>query len=225
MLFFRKPPISQIDSFAVSNIGKQRQNNEDNFAINGKYMDESVVAQCVDGKNVCVSGGTLSTAQQRSEMLSKLREQMKGMPAKQALDRVLALSDWPGTGERLMEYCVEMQIQDEQKKELILEALQQTAWRFGFIQTKAQTPDTLRLRYVGKPHATAMTYLNLELEKYLKWLHQKKVLTVMENGLPKYVILCEQMTGERVQFALPEGAEYDVSNDNAGYAIAACTLP
>jgi len=172
-----------------------------------------------------VSGGTLSTAQQRSEMLSKLREQMKGMPAKQALDRVLALSDWPGTGERLMEYCVEMQIQDEQKKELILEALQQTAWRFGFIQTKAQTPDTLRLRYVGKPHATAMTYLNLELEKYLKWLHQKKVLTVMENGLPKYVILCEQMTGERVQFALPEGAEYDVSNDNAGYAIAACTLP
>jgi len=60
MLFFRKPPISQIDSFAVSNIGKQRQNNEDNFAINGKYMDESVVAQCVDGKNVCVSGGTLT---------------------------------------------------------------------------------------------------------------------------------------------------------------------
>lgn len=60
MIFFRKPPISQIDSFAVSNIGKQRQNNEDNFAINGKYMDEITVAQCADGQNVCVSGGVLS---------------------------------------------------------------------------------------------------------------------------------------------------------------------
>ncbi len=57
MLFFKSTPITQIESFAVSNLGKERQNNEDNFAINGKYMDEFTVEQSADGCNVCVSGG------------------------------------------------------------------------------------------------------------------------------------------------------------------------
>lgn len=60
MLFLKKHPISQVESFAISNIGKQRQNNEDNFAINGRYMDEATVEQCINGKNVCVSGEALS---------------------------------------------------------------------------------------------------------------------------------------------------------------------
>lgn len=60
MLLKKHIPITQVESFSVSNLGYERQNNEDNFLINGQYMDEVMVDSGADGKNICVSGGTVS---------------------------------------------------------------------------------------------------------------------------------------------------------------------
>ena len=81
-----------------------------------------------------------------------------------------------------------------------------------------------RFRYVGKAHATAMTYLDLRLEEYLEWLHQKGVLAVQEDGGLKYLILCKPLTGTHIAFDVPAGASVEASFDNDGYAVVACTL-
>ena len=172
-----------------------------------------------------VSGGTVSAAQQRNEMLHTLRAQMKHMNLKEAIHTAIASSDWPGTGEMLLEYSVEMQLQDSAQTAAAEQILQQTVWRVGFVQTEASKPAVFRLRYVGKAHATAMTYLDLDLRSYLLWLHEKGTLTVLEGNRPRYLIICKPVTGTHVQFSLPAGAEYDASADNMGYAVVACTLP
>ena len=49
-----------------------------------------------------------------------------------------------------------------------------------------------------------MTYLDLKLEEYLEWLHQKGVLAVQEDGRLKYLILCKPLTGTHVAFDVPQ---------------------
>ena len=77
---------------------------------------------------------------------------------------------------------------------------------------------------MGKAHATAMTYLDLTLEEYLEWLHEKGALAVQEDGRLKYLILCKPLSGTHVAFDLPQEAAVEASFDNDGYAIVACTF-
>lgn len=175
--------------------------------------------------NLAVSGGTVSIAQQRAKLLTDFRAQMKGMPVQKALETVLDTSEWPGTGEMLREYSVDLRFRNPPTQGE-LEILFQTAWRHGFAKITCRFKDsqTLRFRYVGKAHAMAMTYLNLALEDYLLWLHEKEEMTVYEKGEPRYLILCKRMPGQRIKFFLPRDAEYDISADNMGYAVIACSL-
>ena len=70
----------------------------------------------------------------------------------------------------------------------------------------------------------AMRFLDLSFENYLQWLHEKEALTIYEENQPKYLILCKPVKDGRIAFELPANAVYEVSLDNLGYAIVACTL-
>lgn len=144
---------------------------------------------------------------------------------------VLGRAELPGTGEMIQEYTVEIRLVDgisRQADERSLEesaqgqALLQYAWRYGFVRSDPSQP--YRFRYVGKAHATAMTYLNLSLADYLEWLHQKQVIAVSAGGRIQYLIFCQPMKNDRIAFELPVGAVYEASLDNTGYAVVACTL-
>lgn len=105
-------------------------------------------------------------------------------------------------------------------------ALLRLAWRSGFIRRESEGggASAFCFRYVGKAHATAMTYLDLRLEEYLEWLHEKGVLAVQEDGRLKYLILCKPLTGTHIAFDVPKGTRVEASFDNDGYAVVACTL-
>ena len=179
--------------------------------------------------------GTLSQAQQREQQEQYARKLMQSMPPDEAVRHTLANFDQPGTGELLQEYTVELRFQTSEQNvadERPLETtshgqkLLQTAWRHGFIRSHpdAVNREAFRFRWVGKAHATAMTYLSLSLEEYLTWLHEKGTLTIEENGAIKYIILCKPVTGSHIAFSVPKGASCDASLDNMGYAVVACTL-
>ena len=180
--------------------------------------------------NLQVCGGTVSKAQQLEEQLSELRSQMKRTSVQKALGDVLGRTEWPGTGEMLGEHTVEMRFHSKESTDAFRnnaeETLLQIAWRHGFICTQQGGADgkPYRLRYVGKAHATAMTFLDLDLESYLYFLHQTGSLTIEEHGKPKYLIVCKAMQGTRVAFDLPVNACWEASLDNLGYAVVACTL-
>ena len=78
---------------------------------------------------------------------------------------------------------------------------------------------------MGKAHAAAMTYLDLDLCDYLDWLHQKGQLVICDGDRPVYLILCVPLSGDYAAFDLPVNSTFEVSLDNTGYALAACTLP
>lgn len=171
--------------------------------------------------------GSTSAAQQRQEQLHTMRNLMQHMPPAEALERVLDELDIPATGELLQEHAVEIRLRAAPG--MLLEnspqgqKLLQLAWRHGFVRTDpARYP--FRFRYVGMAHATAMTYLDVDLEQYLHWLHEKGVLTICDGSAPKYLILCRPMEGTRAAFSLPADASCEVSMDNLGYAVAACTF-
>ncbi|MCI6376746.1 MAG: hypothetical protein MR842_03155 [Clostridiales bacterium] len=179
--------------------------------------------------------GTQSAAEWRIEQISRIRARAETATLQEAVERTLRESEDPCLAEGLQEYTVEIRLSTGDAAEPDSRALEATpqgrallqlAWRCGFIQRRPGAKGALayRFRYVGQAHATAMTYLNLGLEEYAQWLHQKGTLTVYENGAPKYVILCKPMTGTHIELWLPEGASWDVSLDNLGYAVAACTL-
>lgn len=184
-----------------------------------KELFAALRAKGVSG--LAVSQGTLSTAQQRAAQENRLRFLMKTQPVEKALSQVLDELDPPGTGELLQEYTVELQFQHSAPMQE--QILTQTAWRYGFVQTDAAAhPD--RFRYVGRAHAVAMTYLDLELEAYLEWLHQKGVMIISDGSRLQYLILCQPVSGTHVSFQIPDGTQAEVSLDNLGYAIAACTF-
>lgn len=183
--------------------------------------------------NIVVCGGTVSAAQQRDRQIKELRQRMRKLPPGQAVEQTLQETDWPDTGEMLQEYTVELRVRaDMQAYDAPLEesesgqTLLQLAWRYGFIRTHAQGrgENPFRFRYVGKAHATAMTFLDLGLADYLQLLHEKECLTIHEGGQPKYVILCQKLQGTHVRFPIPINAICEASLDNTGYAVVACTL-
>ena len=185
---------------------------------------------------LAVWDGTVSPAEQRARLIAHAHSLLQSQTVESAVRNTYAVLDAPGTGELLQEYGVELRFRAgtaDTPLDIPLEStregqlLLQTAWRYGFIrpQPDAGGRESFRFRWVGKAHAAAMTYLELSLKDYLSWLHEKGVLTIMEAGTPKYVIVCEPFAGSRTAFSLPEGAVYEASLDNMGYAVVAATLP
>lgn len=172
-----------------------------------------------------VCRGTMTPLEQREWRLQRLRMLSAQMPLNEATLRTLAETDAPGTGELQQEYTVDITIVGDgaQVAEQSV-ALKHTAWRYGFIPLQIGDSPIYRCRYVGEAHATAMTYLDLELKDYLELLHQKQVMHIKRDEDVNYLILCRPMNDGFVEFKYPENARWEVSLDNMGYAIMACTL-
>lgn len=178
--------------------------------------------------------GTLSRAEQHELRLAELRRGASAMSLDTAVARVLGGTDAPGQGELQQEYTVEIRlissggVPDERPLGTSEQGrfLLQHAWRFGFIRPRPDSEGALqyRFRYVGEAHSTAMTYLNLDMDSYLELLREKRVMTVRRDGKLRYIILCAPMGETHIEFALPVGASCEASLDNAGWAVAACTL-
>lgn len=175
-------------------------------------------------KSLSVYRGTISSAQQQQALVQKTREYMQMYPPEEAIQRSVALYEWPGTSSLLLENTVEIGTFDGSALEATKDgqALLQLCWREGFVRESAHMP--FRFRYVGKAHATAMTYLDLNLPEYLQWLHQKGILTVSAGGKLQYLILCQPIHNGYATFDLPECEQIELSMDNTGYALAACTF-
>lgn len=177
--------------------------------------------------------GTVSAAQQRDRQISRMRTLMRGAAPEQARAQMLSELVWPASAELFQEYTVELRFRgegalpDSRPLESTRQGqtLLQLAWRYGFVRSNPEGKGAYCFRYVGKAHAAAMTYLDLSLEAYLKWLHRQGVLTIAVGGQPKYIIQCRPMQGTHVAFSLPVGAETEASLDNLGYAVTASTLP
>lgn len=183
----------------------------------------------VDG--IYVWQGSTTRKQQKNLLIQQMRQLMDAHSPEEAARMAYQMADIPGTGDLLQEYAVELRFVDgitHQPDERALEdtpqgqTVLQLAWRYGFVRTDTNHP--YRFRYVGKAHATAMTYLDLCFADYLEWLHQKGVIVVSAGGQPQYLIMCKPLTGKYIAFDIPVGASYEISLDNTGYAMAACTL-
>lgn len=158
------------------------------------------------------------------------------MPLNEAVSRTIAETDGPQTGDLQQEYTVEIRLSVNGSSLPDERPLGQSEPRplpdakrhggHGFIQRNPEGPgaQAYRFRYVGEAHATAMTYLDLNFESYLRLLHKKGVVTVQKDGKLRYIILCSPMEETHVEFLLPANAHYDASLDNMGYAVVACTL-
>lgn len=186
-------------------------------------------------EGVCVWQGTISFQEQQTMRKTELRGLMKENTVNQAVVQVNEAMDPPGKGDLLQEYTVEIRLRTEQSDQPDQrrpeespegQTLLQLAWRYGFIRTHPNGTEehAWRFRYVGKAHAAAMTYLDLDLENYLNWLHEKRELTIYAGEKPQYFITCQPVEGKYVDFQLPAGTEYEMSLDNTGYAVAACVL-
>jgi len=183
----------------------------------------------IDG--IYVYQGTTTESEQYQRLVDDMRMYMKNNIPDTARVKVLNQAEMPGRGELVQEHTVELmllkngtKISDEggQEKNPTWQTLLQYAWRYGFVRSDPKWP--YRFRYVGKAHATAMTYLDLNLADYLEWLHQKRVIAISSGKRLQYLILCQPMNGKRTAFEIPEGSVYEASYDNTGYAVVACTL-
>ncbi|NLO84167.1 MAG: M15 family metallopeptidase [Clostridiales bacterium] len=182
-----------------------------------------------------VSGGTLSAMQQREIQLDQLTRYAALMSLNDAVVRTRTQTDAPGHGELEQEYTVEirpnlasMALADDRPLGETEHGryLLKDIWRYGFVQRSPNGEGAKKycFRFVGKAHATAMTYLDIPFESYLLHLHQKGEITVRSDGEIKYIILCKPMEGTHVEFLLPISATYEISLDNMGYAVVACTM-
>lgn len=174
--------------------------------------------------NLFVCQGTLSAAQQKQAFLQQGRQLMQFYTPDEAAMLMDERVDRPGTGSLLLGNTVDIQSGDGSNLAECPQGqmLLRWCWRFGFVRERKDRPD--RFRYVGKAHATAMTYLDLDLKAYLEWLHLKECLCVYEDGQLRHLILCQPMKGDYAVFQLPECRNVEVSMDNMGYALAACTF-
>lgn len=179
--------------------------------------------------------GTLSRAEQREQQKVFFRSRMAVSAPDRAFEETIEQLDWPGTGELQQEYTVELRFHagtPQQAEEKRFEesrrgqTLLQNAWRYGLIRSnpKASGREAFRFRYVGKAHATAMTYLDLGLEEYLEWLRQKEVMVIADAAGPQYIILSKPLENGRAELILPQDASIEASLDHAGNAVVACTL-
>lgn len=176
-----------------------------------------------------VCRGTMTPWEQEAWRLSSFREYASALPLEAAAARAFAETDDPGRGDLLQEYTVELCLAgDDGSEKPMLEAspegrkLLQSAWRYGF--AVEQKNNRWRLRYVGKAHAAAMVFLDVDLEEYLHLLHEKRVLQVRRDETTTYLIFCQPVEEEYVEFLLPKNVKYEVSLDNLGYAVVACAV-
>ena len=176
-----------------------------------------------------VCRGTLTPLEQKQHRLRVFLEYARDMPLEEAALRTLKETDAPGCGSLMQEYTVELCLAsspDAEKKPLTESregrTLLQTAWRYGFVQEEGE--NRWRFRYVGKAHAAAMVFLDLNMADYLSHLHEKGIIQVKADADTTYLILCSPMSGEYAELLLPKGLKCDVSCDGTGYALAACEI-
>lgn len=179
--------------------------------------------------------GTQTPAEQLEDWLTFARQSAGQFSLDTAIAQTQEEMEPPGSGELLQEYTVELRMSTEGKAVPDERPLEETvqgrqllrfAWRNGFVrtQTTGSKRDQFRFRYVGIAHATAMTYLDVDLPTYLAILHEKRTLTVQGEGGQLYLIQCVPAAGNHVVLSVPKGAEYEVSLDNTGYAVVASVL-
>ena len=184
---------------------------------------------------LCVWSGTMSEDEQAAARAAAALQRAAGMTLEDAVRGTLAEYGPVAGAEERQEYTVEIRLNGPSAMEPDPRPLEETeqgrmllhlAWRSGFIRREPEGTgaEAFRFRYVGKAHATAMTYLDLELEEYLLWLHQKGTVAIRQDGALEYLILCKPLTGTHVEFSVPKGSTVEASFDNDGYAIVACTF-
>ena len=175
-----------------------------------------------------ISRGTLTPLEQRERRLSRFRVLAASHSLQEAAERACQETDTPGCGELLQEYTVDVTAPPDAERPLEEtprgRMLMQTAWRYGFVVV-SRSRDGARLRYVGEAHAAAMTCLGLDFAEYLDFLHRHRQVLIRPTGEVGYWIVCQPMQGKYTEFSLPESTAQEVSLDNLGYAVAACTLP
>lgn len=176
-----------------------------------------------------VCRGTLTPLEQKQHRLRVFLEYARELPLEEAALLALQKTDAPGCGPLMQEYTVELCLAaspDAEKKPLTESregrTLLQTAWRYGFVQEEGE--NCWRFRYVGKAHAAAMVFLDLNMADYLSHLHEKGIIQVKADADTTYLILCSPMAGEYAELLLPKGLKCDVSGDGTGYALAACEI-
>lgn len=176
-----------------------------------------------------VCRGTLTPLEQKQQRLEVFLEYARKMSLEEAALRTLTQTDAPGCGLLMQEYTVELCLAaspDGEKRPLAEtregRTLLQTAWRYGFVQEEDE--NRWRFRYVGKAHAAAMVFLNLNMRDYLSHLHEKGIVQVRADADTTYLILCSPMAGEYAELLLPKGLKCEISTDNLGYALAACEI-
>ena len=188
-----------------------------------------------DVSGLCVWSGTLTRTEQAASQAQAALRYAAQMSLEDAVRKTLAQDTPVSAAEQRRDDTVEIRLiagssEDPDPRPLDDtqqgRALLRLAWRSGFIrrEPEGEGASAFRFRYVGKAHATAMTYLDLTLEEYLEWLHEKGVLAVQEDGRLKYLILCKPLSGTHVAFDLPQEAAVEASFDNDGHAIVACTF-
>lgn len=188
-----------------------------------------------DVSGLCVWSGTLTRTEQAASQAQAALRYAAQMSLEDAVRKTLAQDTPVSAAEQRRDDTVEIRLiagisEDPDPRPLDDtqqgRALLRLAWRSGFIrrEPEGEGASAFRFRYVGKAHATAMTYLDLTLEEYLEWLHEKGALAVQEDGRLKYLILCKPLSGTHVAFDLPQEAAVEASFDNDGYAIVACTF-
>ncbi len=121
--------------------------------------------------------------------------------------------------------------------------LQEHAWEYGFVfrfpvagyplpgvvDKSFKTGISLKLsvyRYVGKPHAAAMTALNLCLEEYIEYLMAHPHIAVYEDGVLRYEITRVAGGNTAAPFTAyinPNCRDYSISTDNAGGVVVGMT--
>lgn len=175
-----------------------------------------------------VSRGTMTRWEQQEWRLRVFRSYASTMPLEEAAIRTFVETDEPGYGELTQEYTVEVSLSGNGRTEKKLSelpegrSLLQTAWKYGFVVE--QKDNSWRLRYVGKIHAAAMAFLDLDMGEYLELLHERRVLQLRRDEDTMYLIFCRPMQEEYVEFMLPMNASYEASLDNLGYAVIACVV-
>ncbi len=179
-----------------------------------------------------------SQAEQREMQLERVRVHASAMSLNEAVEKARLEIDDPRASEFQQEYTVDIRLYknhsgtlDERPHRLTEQGrfLMQNAWRQGFVQRypreNGNPYKAYQFRYVGIAHSTAMTYLDLDLEAYLDFLHQQPIIQIHKDGALKYLIVCQPYAEGYISLKLPEGASYEASYDNMGYAVVACTFP
>ncbi|MBE5782148.1 MAG: D-alanyl-D-alanine carboxypeptidase family protein [Clostridiales bacterium] len=176
--------------------------------------------------------GTLSNAQQEEWRREAFDRYARVYPLNEALSRVTEEIPGGGESEHQTGYALDLSMKgplslvgaDPLLHNTTGRWLNENLWRFGWIYRFSPQEESngscegIHLRYVGKVHAAAMHALGIGMEEYLALLREEKALTLLKSQAPYaylYAIPCESS----LSFPIPDGADYEASSDNMGYAI------